>query len=161
MPKKMRTTAQNSMMFALAAKAGVTHEDLREWVFDLTGGRTEHTSELYHDEAIKIIDRLDAIANPHKEKQKWSPRTVQRRRHEAGVPQIVTVEHLAKMNALWFKVEGRTKSELESLCIRSIKVEKPRTTKECNSIIEAIKAMNIRENALNPFKDTKKEKGAA
>ena len=30
---KLRTKAQNSIIFATAAKVGVTHDDLHEWTF--------------------------------------------------------------------------------------------------------------------------------
>lgn len=144
---KFRTNAQNSLMFGLAAKAGVSHDDLRDWTAEITAGRTEHTSELYYSEAVEIIDRLQKLFNPDQTPR----RTVNYRRQKTGVEQIVTPDHLQKMVDLWFAKKERTSSGLESLCLRVIKLEKPRTAKECSKVIEAIKAMNSRERALGAF----------
>lgn len=150
---KLRTKRQNSIMFGLAAKAGVSHDDLRDWTAEITNGRTEHTSKLYQHECNEIIDRLKKFVQP----EEVSPRTVSYRRRKAGVEQIVTAEHLQKMSELWFKVEGRTPSGLESLTLRIIKIERPRTTKECNKVIEAIKSMNTRAKTFSAFKKEDKE----
>jgi len=147
----LRTKAQNSLMFGLAGKAGVSHDDLRDWTAEITNGRTEHTSELYYSEAVEIIDRLQNYLNPQQTQP--SLRTVQYRRQQAGVEQIVTQEHLQKLNDLWFAKKDRTPSGLESLCFRMLKLNKPRTTKDCNKVIEAVKAMNKREATLGAFSE--------
>ncbi len=138
---KFRTKAQNSLMFGLAAKAGVSHDDLREWTSEITNGRTDHTSELYYGEAVEIIDRLQKFVNPDETPR----RTVNYRKQKTGVKTIETQAQLKKINDLWFAIPGRTASGLESICLRTIKIEKPRTTKEGNKIVEAIKSMNARE----------------
>ena len=107
---KLRTKAQNSMMHAIKAKLGLTHDDLREMAFDVSGGRTDHTSELYYSEAVKLIDRLQSYANPNTDKT--PRRTTNWRKQKAGIETIVTAEHLQKMNALWFAKDGRTASGL-------------------------------------------------
>ena len=77
---KLRTKAQNSKMFGLAAKCNLTHEDLRDWAADVSNGRTEKTSKLYIKEADTIINHLDALVNPQKE---WSPRTIRYHRQKS------------------------------------------------------------------------------
>lgn len=146
--KRPRTKGQNSLMFALANQVGVTHNDLKDWTFEITNGRTEHTSELYYSEAVKIIDRLQSYVK--KQTGKVSQRTIQYRRQQAGIKQIVTQDQLDKIQREWKEVEGRTPSGLESLCFRILKYDKPRTTADANKVIEAIKSMNKRaQNSTN------------
>ncbi|HQU84841.1 MAG TPA: hypothetical protein PKY59_17010 [Pyrinomonadaceae bacterium] len=142
--KRTRTSAQNKLMHGYTAKCGLSKDDLRDYAAEVSNGRTDHTSELYVEEAAQIIDRLQKIAEPKKD---VSIRTVQYRRQTAGVEQIVTVAHLTKLKNLWFKKSERTAEGLEKLCNRIIKHSKPRTTKECNKVIEAIKQMNSPERA--------------
>lgn len=144
---KLRTKIQNSKMFGLMAKCGLTHDDLRDYAADVSSGRTDHTSELTIQEADVIIARLEAIVAP----VSTPLRTVQYHRRKAGVKQIVTPEQLKLMRDLWFSVEGRTQAGLDSLCVRINKLEKPRTTKECSNVIEAIKSMNKREQTFGAF----------
>lgn len=147
---KIRTLAQNKLMHGYAAKCGLSHDDLRDYASEISNGRTDHTSELYTHEAAEIIDRLQKIAEP----KKTPLRTIQYRRRNAGVEQIVTADQLNLLNNLWFAKEGRTANGLEMLCNRIIKREKPRTTKECNKVIEAVKSMNSRGNVVSfPKKD--------
>ncbi len=146
---KLRTKAQNSLMWGLAKKIGVTHDDLSEMAFDVSRGRTEHTSELYQPEMVKLIDRLEEFANPKKDKT--PRRTTNYRKQKTGVETIVTPEHLDKLNREWARIPGRTPSGLESLTFRIIKADRPRTTKECNKVIEAVKSMNAREKTFGEF----------
>ncbi|KAK0039534.1 DUF1018 domain-containing protein [Biomphalaria pfeifferi] len=150
---KIRTLAQNKLMHGYAAKCGLSHDDLRDYASEISNGRTDHTSELYTHEAAEIIDRLQKIAEP----QKTPRRTIQYRRRNAGVDQIVTADQLNLLNNLWFAKEGRTANGLEMLCNRIIKREKPRTTKECNKVIEAVKSMNNRHSALGFLEKNDKE----
>lgn len=144
---KFRTKAQNSMIFAIAAKIGVTHDDLREWTFEITKERTDHTSELYFNEAVRIIDRLQGYANADNTPR----RTVNYRRAKAGVVSIDTAKQAKLLNELWFKYPHRTQCDLDSICVRVTKLEKPRTTKDFNKVIEAVKAMNKRETTFGGF----------
>lgn len=154
--KKIRTKAQNVMIHALAAKIGLEKDDLHELAFDISEQRTDHTSELYVEEAAKLINWLQLKASPNAAKVP-SRRTMQYRRQQAGIKQIVTPKHIDKMRRLWFTKPERTESGLESLTLRQIKREKPHTTHECNSVIEAIKAMNRREGIVEAFSKTKSQ----
>jgi len=149
---KLRTKAQNSLMFGLASKAGVSHDDLRDWTAEITNGRTDHTSKLYHHEALEIINRLQNFVSPNQTPR----RTVNYRRRRDGIEQIVSIAHLGKLQSL-ADGRGMTNEGLQQLCLRMIKTEKPRTTKECNKIIEAIKAMNTRDRVFGGFKKEGKE----
>lgn len=147
---KLRTKAQNSRMHGLGGKLGLSHEDLRDFAFEYSGGRTDHTSELYIKEADNLINYLDSLANP-KDANQLSQRTINYHKQKAGIGTIETQAQLKLINDLWFKYSHRTASGLESICLRTIKIEKPRTTKEGNKIVEAIKAMNAREEKNSVF----------
>ncbi|MDQ3322426.1 MAG: hypothetical protein M3525_08365 [Acidobacteriota bacterium] len=145
---KLRTKIQNSKMFGLMSKCGLTHDDLRDYAAEVSNGRTEHTSELYISEADKIIHRLEAVAEP----KEVSTRTVQYRRQKTGVKQIAQPSHLDLMESL-ARGRGITVDGLESLCRRTLNGNpRPRTTSETNKIIEALKAMNKRDAVFGAFK---------
>jgi hypothetical protein len=140
---KFRTKTQNSKMFGLASKAGVSHDDLRDWTSEITSGRTDHTSKLYQHEAQEIINRLEKFVNPN-----GTPRRTENyRRQKAGVKTIVSQAHLAKLQHL---ADGRsmTSEGLAKLCVRIFGAEKPRTSHECSKAIEAIKDMNKRDRVF-------------
>ncbi len=145
---KFRTKAQNSRMHGLGGKLGLPHEDLRDFAFEYSNGRTDHTSELYIKEAANLINYLDSLANP-KDANQLSQRTINYHKQKAGIGTIETQAQLKLINDLWFKYPHRTASGLESICLRTIKIEKPRTTKEGSKIVEAIKSMNAREGKKN------------
>jgi hypothetical protein len=138
----LRTTAQNSRLFAIAGKLGITHDDLHDYAFEYSAERTTHTSELYVDECERLLKHLDKLANPNT--GKWSPRTVSKAKKDAGIDTIVPAGQLNKLTHLWFEVEGRTAVGLRAMCQRVIKLDKPRTTTECNKVIEAVKSINRR-----------------
>lgn len=146
---KYRSATQNKRLWGLAAKLGLEHEDLRDYAHEYSGGRTDHTSKLYFNECEKLNNYLDGLANPKKE---WSPRTVRRRRQKANVPQIATQKHLKMMQDLADK-RGMSEDGLGDLSARvNAGVRKPRTSKEVNHVIEAIKAMNKRDRIFGAFK---------
>lgn len=153
MPKKKRTNLQNKIIHQLVGKWDFTRDDKAEMVFDITNGRTASTKEMYFDEANEMIHRLQG--QPVTE----SRRTVNHRNQKAGVESIATATHRDFMNQL---VRGRniTKEGLEKLSARvNSGVKNPRTSKEVNRIIEAIKQMNRRDktNAQSATGDEQKE----
>jgi len=148
---RMKTNAQNKRIFGLKAKLGLEHEDLREIAFLVSDGRVEQISKLTELEAAAIIRTLESKL-PQSQQPEVSRRTINYRRQKAGVEIIVTPTHLDYMRKLWRKVEGRTDEGLESLSLKVIKHAKPRTSKECSKVIEAIKAMNSREKTFGAFK---------
>lgn len=143
---KFRTIAQNKQMFGLAAKAGLSHDDLRDWAADITNGRTDRTSEIYTYEAAKIINRLKAVAGPRgtpKRTESW-------RKRRSGIETIVPAKQIDLMVKL-ADGRGMSREGLKALCARMLKssagepLEWPRTTRQCNAVIEALKAMNARD----------------
>lgn len=153
MPEQMKTPAQNKAIFGLGAKMKCAHEDLRELAFDVTRGRTDSIKQLTFDEANGVIKRLGGRPFTKEFKPR---RTEQYHRQEAGVKKLVTAAHLDHLTILAREC-GMTQEGLESLCKRMIKVKKPRTSSECNKVIEAIKAMNARDRTFGGFKKQEKE----
>ncbi len=146
---KFRTLAQNSKMFGLASKCGLSHEDLRDYAADVSGGRTERTSKLYIAEADEIIHRLESALKPKEQ----SPRTIRYHRQKAGVVQLASAapKHLKLMNDLAAK-RNIGEQGLKNLCLRTIGKERPATTAETNKIIEALKDMAKRDRIFGAFK---------
>jgi hypothetical protein len=144
---KFRTKQQNSRMFGLASKCGLSHDDLRDYAAEVSNGRTDHTSELYTNEAQTIIKRLESIVNP----KPVSRRTVNYRRQQAGIQQIATQKHLKLMNDL----AAKRKLSEEGLSDLSARVNdgnrEPRTTKEVNRVVEALKDMIRRDRVFGAF----------
>lgn len=141
-----RTKQQNSVLHKLLGDFSFTADDKAEMVFDITGGRTEHSSEMSVDECNRMIVRLGgkAISN--------SRRSQQLDRQIAGVKQIATAKH---RNLMEMKARNRGISK-DGLGDLSAKVNKgvriPRTSEEVNHVIEALKAMDKRDKTFGAFK---------
>lgn len=142
-------------MFGLANKAGLTHEDLKDWAAEVSNGRTDRTSKLYTNECQMIIDRLNKVVNPQ-----TPQRTINWRKQQNGVKTIATATHIDYLRML-ARARGMTEDGLKSLCKKMLRdaagnpLDFPRTAQECNKVIEAIKAMNRRDkqNAKNQTKE--------
>ena len=148
MPKLLKTSAQNRAIFGLGAKRNWGHEDLRELAFDVTGGRTDSLKALTFDEANGMIRRLGgrAFDQPN---QFGSKRTENWRRQKAGIKTIATAKHIDLMTSLARK-RGMSEDGLGDLSARVNQgSRKPRTSKEVNRVVEAIKAMNTRDRVFN------------
>lgn len=130
-------------MHGLAAQRGMGRDGLHQLAAEVTGGRTESTSQLSFDEANDVIERLGG--EPLPASAPLSQRSQQLRRQKAGVKQIVSAAQLDLMLTLWRVRPGRTAEGLKTLCRRVNRgIDSPRTTEECNRLIEAIKSMNKR-----------------
>ena len=144
-----KTTKQNAAIFGLGSKRGLAHDDLRDLCSDVTKGRTDQISKISFEEANEMIHQLGGRPFPA---FAGSRRTQNYHRQKAGIESIVTKQHLAKMEKEWFAKPTRTAVGLREFCNRMLKdangnpLDKPRTTKECNKVIEGIKAMNRRDN---------------
>lgn len=166
MPKKNkfipRTKAQNSALHSLLSKHGFDADSKAEMVYFYTDRRTEHSSEMSFDEANRMIHKLGGqpftAAPEHNGK---SRRAVNYQNQKAGVKTIVSPTHIDLMNRLWRLREGRTPEGLIALSQKIIKKDRPATSTECNKVIEAIKSMNRRDNALTFTKPQTKEGEAA
>lgn len=131
-----KTHPQIQRIFGLGRTVNAGKEDLEE----MAGKRL---SQLTFDEANALIERLGG--EPLPVSAALGQRSQQIRRQKAGVKQIVTVAQLRRMNDLWFDRPGRTQGGLGQISRRVNRGNPaPRTTEECNRVIEAIKSMNSR-----------------
>lgn len=131
---------QHGAMWALVRK-NMTDAEFREWIYDLTNGKSESSSELNFDQKNFVIEKLGG--RPFS-KPAQSRRTENHRKQKAGIETLVTSTYLDAMRNRWREIDGRTDEGLEALCLRTIKVSKPRTMNECKKMVEAIKSMNKR-----------------
>jgi flagellar motility protein MotE (MotC chaperone) len=143
--KKTRTIPeiQHAAMWGLV-KQNMTEEEFRVWIFELTNGESESSSDLTFEMKNHIIKKLGG--NPFT-KPTANRRTANYQKQKAGVETLVTPTYIDAMKKRWRQVEGRTDEGLETLCLRINKVKRPRTMKECSKVIEAIKSMNKRAAA--------------
>lgn len=156
MPEKKKTLAQNRAIFGLGSKMKCSHEDLQELAYDVTGGRTASIAKLTFKEANGMIERLGG--RPFTQRPR-SARTDQYHRQKAGIEAIATSTHIDHMKRL-ARERNMSDDGLGNLSARVNKgVRIPRTSKEVNRVIEAIKAMNERDRTFGAFK--KKDKEAA
>ena len=134
------TDKQRAAIFGLAKTRGLNDEMLHS----LVEAEVEKTSikELSFAEANKVIVALGGKAFLRGQ----SPRRTRQHHHkESGVTQIVTEEQLTLINKLALK-RNWTATSLDNFCRRMLKRPRPKTTIEANKIIEALKAMNSRDN---------------
>lgn len=131
-----KTLAQVRAIFGLAKGHGLSDDELRAIVEEETGSRS--ISQLGRAHADKVIIRLGG-------RPLESRRTVQHRRKRAGVPQIASPAHLDLMRSL-ARHRGMSDEGLAQFSIRQCGHYPPRTTGETNQVVEALKAMNRRDN---------------
>lgn len=138
-----KTHAQIKRIFGLGHKLGMSDDDLRELAYDVTGGTIESLSMLSFAQANGVIKRLGGDAMS----ANFTPRRTRNyHNQQAGIKTIVTAAHLEKLDAEWFAFAHRTADGLARLAQRIIKSDRPRTSDECNKVIEAVKSMNGREH---------------
>lgn len=137
---KVKTHAQLARIFGLAKRLDLEKADLENLAWELTDGRTERLSSISFDEANKMIVRLggDPLTSS------VADRTLRHRRQKAGVVQIASAKQLQFMHDL-AAGRGITDDGLQRLCYRMIDRPRVRTTNEASKVIEAIKAMNRRD----------------
>jgi hypothetical protein len=138
MPKN-RTNLQNKIFHQLVGKAGLSNDDKAVLVFDFTKGRTDSSKEMRFDEMNAAIKHLGGTVFDSKEKRAktWFPK---------NVVAIVSTLQKQKMESL---KESRNMSDegFAKLCRAILKgIPYPRTSKEAQKVIEAIKAMNSRDS---------------
>jgi len=131
---------QRAAIFGLAKTRGLNDEALHLLVEAETGKVS--IKELSFADANKVIIGLGGKAFQRDSRPR---RTRQHHHQQAGVPQIVSEEQLALLNSLALKRQW-TATTLDNFCRKMIKTARPKTTKEANIVIEALKAMNKRDN---------------
>lgn len=138
------TKLQKSIIHALKNKAKIKDEYYRTLIFNLSNGRTDTSKELTTVEANKLIKELGGT--PPQSGNGCSRRTQQRRNQKAGVVGLITPAQTTALNALaearWGVNYGQP---LQSLCQRMYRRKSPHTSKQAQSLIEAIKAMQQRD----------------
>jgi len=142
-----RTKLQNSIIHAQKTTAGISAENYRALIFNLTNGRTESSAEMDTREADELIKALGGTPPP---RYKGSRRTQQRRNQTAGVIVLMTAGQWGTINFLAQERWGegvQTSAALGKLVLRVIKRDKIKTSQEAQKIIEALKAMNARDKA--------------
>lgn len=138
--KKKRTfktvaDRQHAAMWA-CVKKNMTDSDFREWIFDLTNGKSESSSDLSFEQKNHIISKLGGT--PFESKQK------RRTQYFTNVKKMITADQKAKIEDLCI-VRGMSSDGLKSLCTRMLKKAYPTTVQEGQKVIEAIKAMIERD----------------
>jgi hypothetical protein len=131
-------------IFGLAKKRNLDSHELR----DLAEAEFHKRSigSLTFDQANKLIKLLGGT--PLLPPQSTPLRTQQYHRRQAGVVQIVNGSQLDLIASL-ARRRGWTEESLAKFCKRLLKGKsKPITTVDANKVIEALKAMNIREGLL-------------
>lgn len=130
-----KSHAQVKAIFGRAKERDLTDDELRSVVEEVTGQRS--ISALNRQQADKVIVRLGGTAH-------HARRTVQHRRQRAGVNQIVSPAHLELLRTL-ARSRNWCDRTIDEFCIRQCGHARPRTTKDANKVIEALKAMNARD----------------
>lgn len=153
-PTHPKTHAQIRRLFGLAkGPAEQAGWDPKEFLEDLasqvSGGAVERLSLLSFGQANQMIRELGGDPIPHQTPGGGPSRTERHRRQKAGVVRIASPGQLRVLSDL-AAGRGITDQGLKNLCNKMIKKPAPRTSAEASKIIEAIKAMNKRDEQYGP-----------
>lgn len=140
MSAQLKSAGQVRHIFGLAKECGLDEELLHDVVETVTKQRSIRA--LTSRQADLVIAHLQS-----KVSRDTPRRTIQYRRQKAGSKQIATAapSHLELMRSL-AHTRNMSDEGLEQLSKRIIKHYPPRTTIETNKVVEALKAMNRRDN---------------
>lgn len=134
-----KTKKQVQTIWAIARKKAMTDEQLHALVEVESGN--ESIRALSKEDADKVIIALGG--KPH---FRSKPRRTRQDHHQqTGTKQIVSGTQLELIQSLAAK-RNWSPEGLVKFCQRMIKRDKPATTKQANTIIEALKDMNKRDN---------------
>lgn len=138
---QLKSLPQLRAIFGLAKKRGLSLESLHILVEAETGQTS--LAELTAAQANKVITALGG--QPLSSNKSRAPRrTEQYRRQRTGAKKIVTPEQLNLITRLAAQ-RNWTAASLAKFCNRMIRRDKPASTHQANTIIEALKSMNARE----------------
>lgn len=141
-PKGDKTNAQVRAIWSLTWHKGMTDEQLHLLVEAETGNPSIRA--LSKQDADKVIVALGGKAFTTRGK---SRRTRQDHHQQTGTPQMAMGSQLDLMRSLASR-RGWTEESLQKFCQRMIKRNQPATTKQANTIIEALKSMNRRDGLV-------------
>lgn len=141
-PKGTKTTAQVRAIWSLTWHKALTDEQLHLLVEAETGNPSIRA--LSREDADKVIVALGGKAFNTKRKTR---RTRQDHHQQNDTKQIAAGSQLDLMQSLASR-RGWTEDSLKKFCQRMIKRDHPATTKQANTIIEALKSMNRRDGLV-------------
>lgn len=131
-----KSNGQLRAIFAEGKKRGLDHDRLRDMAESITR-RTRSLKELTKPEAESMLRTLKG--------NRFTPlRTLQHRRQREHIDQVVQPAQL-KLIAELATQRGWSAETTLKFCERQCGHKRPLTTKQANSVIEALKAMNRRE----------------
>lgn len=139
MPKP-RNKFQNTAIHALLNKHHIGASLKAEIVERITNGRTTHSSEMYFHEANQMIEELGGTP------QNIGKRSQQALRTKAGIIVLASpdqIELIGRLGTGYFD----TAEGLKTWITKRIGHPTPRTSKEAQSCIEALKQMVARKSS--------------
>lgn len=139
-PNGTKTKLQVKAIWSLARGKAMTDEQLHDLVAATCDGN-DSIRALSKADADKVIEALGG--KPFF--KRGAKRTRQDHHQQTGTKQVVSGTQLDLMNSL-AKRRSWTEESLKKFCQRMIHRDAPATTKQANTIIEALKKMNQREN---------------
>ena len=149
-----RTNLQNSYIHSLKHKTGISEENYRAAILVVSENRTDTSAELTHKEANELIVKLGGTLPDYRSRQRnatskvkgKSTRTMQRQRKAAGVETLPSGKQLKYLHALGAeRWHDGYDAPLAALARKTIKRDRPTTSKEASKLIQAITELNKRE----------------
>ena len=139
---QLKTPGQVRAIFGLAKQRGLDEDELRALVEEVTkrkvpAGRTG-VATLNLTQADALIVKLGG-------RSLAARRTIQQRHKNAGVQQLAGPNQLEYMRRL-ATARGWSEETLADFCFRQCRHNTPRTTRQANQVIEALKSMNRRDS---------------
>lgn len=141
-PSGTKSKKQVQAIWVLARGRGMTDEQLHTLVEAETGN--ESIRALSRANADKVIVALGGTAF---NQQRKARRTRQDHHQQTGTPQMAMGSQLDLMRSLANR-RSWTEESLKKFCQRMIRKDAPQTTKQANTIIEALKSMNRRDGLV-------------
>lgn len=139
-PKGTKSKKQVQAIWSLARSKAITDEQLHSLVAATCNGN-DSIRALSRTDADKVIVALGGTAF---NQQRKARRTRQDHHQQTGTSQIAMGSQLDLMRSLANR-RSWTEESLKKFCQRMIRKDAPQTTKQANTIIEALKSMNRRD----------------
>jgi len=134
-----KTAAQCKRIWAQGREQGLDGEALRDLVYGVTGMAS--IAALTKDQAAAVIEALNQAGGRTPPPPRRRTRT-----YGPGVEPLVTGEQRAKIEALKGEIPWKRKDGYTRLCRKIIKRDQPRTVREAQMVIEALKGWAARVN---------------
>ena len=144
-----KTAAQCRRIWAQAREQGLDGDTLRDLVYGVTG--LASIAALTKDQAAAVIEALNVDAGripPHPPACGGSRGGRGRSYAGTGVEPLITGEQRRKIDALKGALTWRRRDGFTRFCRKIIKADQPRTIREGQMVIEALKGWAARVKAL-------------